>query len=229
MGLEAQRKLLYIVIPHRFDLMDYEAVVLLSPGIDSPAAAHLMAENGVKVHLLYLDSGSFTGEGTEDILLSIAGRLKELHPEMDLYEASFENVQEQISSKADPHFQCVLCKRMMYRAAGKLADNIGADAIVTGESMGQVASQTLSNLETQSSAVDILIHRPLIGLDKNEIIEIAKEIGTYEISIQPSVCCLLTPSKPRVKSQIEEVEKIEEAVEPEHLIDSLEFKKLELD
>ena len=218
-----------MVLQHRFVLMGYEVVALLSAGIDSPVASHLMAENGVTVHLLYLDSGTFTGEGTEEILFSLAIRLKELHPEMDLYEASFEKVQEQISSKADPHFQCVLCKRMMYRAAAKLADKVGADAIVTGESMGQVASQTLSNLGTQSSAVDVLIHRPLIGLDKNEIIEIAKDIGTYEISIQPSACCLLTPSNPRVKSDIGEAERIEEPIEPEHLIDSLEFKKIDLE
>lgn len=207
--------------------MEYKVVVLMSTGIDSPVAAHLMAEAGATVNLLHMDNGVFTGDNTLDNLFSIYCKLKNIHPKINLYEALFENIQKEISTNADSHFHCVLCKRMMYRAAQRLTSEINADAIVTGESMGQVASQTLSNLQTQDSVVDIPIHRPLIGLDKNEIIEIAKEIGTYEISIRPGVCCLLTPDKPRVKSDIKELENLEESLEYKPLIESLKFKKKE--
>ena len=199
----------------------------MSTGIDSPVAAHLMAEVGADVNLLHMDNGSFTGDNTLDELYSIYKTLRNIHPSMDLYEAFFEKKKKEISKKANPHFQCVLCKRMMYRAAQRLASDIDADAVVTGESMGQVASQTLSNLQTQDSVVDIPIHRPLIGLDKNEIIEIAKEIGTYEISIRPGVCCLLTPDKPRVRSEIHELDSLEESLEYKPLIESLRFDKKE--
>lgn len=207
--------------------MEYKIVVLMSTGIDSPVAAHLMAEAGATVNLLHMDNGVFTSDNTLDDLYSIYFKLKSRNPEINLYEASFENIQKDLSKNADSHFQCILCKRMMYRAAQRLASEIDADAIVTGESMGQVASQTLSNLQTQDSVVEIPIHRPLIGLDKNEIIEIAKVIGTYEISIRPGVCCLLTPDKPRVKSDIQELENLEESLEYKPLIESLKFKKKE--
>lgn len=209
--------------------MDYKVVVLLSTGIDSPVAAYLMAEAGADVNLLHMDNGAFTGGDTLDHLNSIFEKLKKVHPGIDLYEAFFEPLQKEISSKAEHHFQCVLCKRMMYRAAERFASKIGADAIVTGESMGQVASQTLSNLQTQDSVVDIPIHRPLIGLDKNEIIEIAKDIGTYEISIRPGVCCLLTPEKPRVRSELQELMDQEESLDYEKLLDSLKFNKINLE
>lgn len=205
--------------------MGYKVVVLMSTGIDSPVAAHLMAEVGADVSLLHMDSGAFTGDNALDNLYSIYRKLKSIHQSIDLYEAFFEDIQREISTESDPHFQCVLCKRMMYRAAERLASEIDADAIVTGESMGQVASQTLSNLRTQNSVIDITIHRPLIGLDKNEIIEIAKKIGTYEISIRPGVCCSLTPDKPRVRSEIEELEKLEESLEYKPLIESIKIKK----
>ncbi len=205
--------------------MGYKVVVLMSTGIDSPVAAHLMGKAGADVNILYVDNGSFTGDDEKDKLNSIVDKLSQTHHDVDLYEAFFEEIQRAISSKTDPHFQCILCKRMMYRAAERLAKDIDADAIVTGESMGQVASQTLSNLQTQDSVVGIPIHRPLIGLDKNEIIEIAKEIGTYEISIRPGVCCLLTPDKPRVRSEIDELENLEESLEYKLLIESLKFRK----
>ncbi len=205
--------------------MDYKVVSLISTGIDSPVAAHLMAEKGAEVNLLHIDNGSYTDEKTIELLYSIFEKLKKIHPKMNLYKASFENIQKEISSKANTHFQCILCKRMMYRAAEKLSSKLKADAIVTGESMGQVASQTLSNLRTQSSIIDLPIHRPLIGLDKNEIIKISKSIGTYDISIKPSECCLLVPDRPRVQSSIDELEEIESSLNYESLIDTLSFKK----
>ncbi|MFW5927579.1 MAG: 7-cyano-7-deazaguanine synthase [Thermoplasmatota archaeon] len=207
--------------------MDYKVVILMSTGIDSPVAAHLMCKAGADVNILHIDNGSFTGDNEIDKLRSIFERLTQIYPDIDLYEVFFEDVQREISSKANQHFQCILCKRMMYRAAEKLASEIDADAIVTGESMGQVASQTLSNLQTQDSVVELPIHRPLIGLDKNEIIEIAKEIGTYQISIKPGICCLLTPDKPRVKSDIDELKKLERELEYNSKINSLKFKKID--
>ncbi|MFW6176722.1 MAG: tRNA 4-thiouridine(8) synthase ThiI, partial [Thermoplasmatota archaeon] len=101
--------------------MKYKVIVLMSTGIDSPVAAHLMAEAGANVNLLHMDNGVFTGGNTLDNLYSIYCKLNSIHPEINLYVASFENIQKEISMNADPHFQCVLCKRMMYRAAQRLA------------------------------------------------------------------------------------------------------------
>jgi thiamine biosynthesis protein ThiI len=108
---------------------------------------------------------------------------------------------------------CVLCRRMMLRVAGELAIREGAAAIVTGESLGQVASQTLQNIATEYPAAPVPILRPLIGLDKQEIVEIAKRIGTYEISIQPGSCCTAVPDRPATSAILAEIEAEERKVE----------------
>ncbi len=207
--------------------MQYSVVVLMSAGIDSPVAAHMLAESGANVTLLHMDTRPFTDDRTMENVRELISLLKELHPPMIAYTAEFGEVEKEIAQKANPRYQCILCKRMMYRAAAKLAADIGAKAIGTGESLGQVASQTLSNLVGEDDAVDIPVHRPLIGLDKNEVIEIAREIGTYEISIQPAICCMLTPDGPKLSCKKEDVLREEEKLDWEKLIDGLRFFTLE--
>ncbi len=205
--------------------MVQKVVLLLSAGIDSPVAAHLLAEVGFEVSLLYMDTRPFTDDNTVAAAHTLAERLQELHDDIDFYTCDFSEVEKSIAKNASSHFQCILCRRMMYRGAGRLAKKIGADAIATGESLGQVASQTLSNLASEDDAVDITIHRPLIGLDKEEVIQIAKKIGTFDISTQPSVCCMLTPDGPRVSSTVKEVDRQEDDLDVENLIEGLIFEK----
>ena len=206
--------------------MQYSVVVLLSAGIDSPVAAHLLAESGAHVTLLHMDTRPFTDDRTMENVRSLVEKLREFHPEIEAYSAQFGEMEKAIAQNANPRYQCILCKRNMYRAAARFAGDIGADAIATGESLGQVASQTLSNLKGEDDAVDIPVHRPLIGLDKNDVIDIARDIGTYDLSIQPAVCCMLTPKGPKLSCKTEDVLREEEKLDWEELIKDLIYTKI---
>ncbi len=203
--------------------MSPKLINLLSVGIDSPVAAYLMAESEADVYLLHLDNGSTGVDGNIKAIEEMAEKIG-VHYDVHLTIAkNFGKLQKDLFSQVDRHLQCVLCRRMMYRVAEKYADKIKAEGIVTGESMGQVASQTLSNLVTEDEAVERPVYRPLMGLDKNEIIEISKEIGTYEISIQPSTGCMLTPEGPRIRSGGDEVRKEENKLDIKELLDMIKF------
>ncbi len=207
--------------------MQYSVVVLLSAGIDSPVAAHMLAESGAQVTLLHMDTRPFTDDRTIENVRSIVEKLRIYHPEIEAYSAKFGDMEKVIAQDANPRYQCILCRRNMYRAAARFASDIDADAVATGESLGQVASQTLSNLVGEDDAVDIPVHRPLIGLDKNDVIDIAREIGTYELSIQPAVCCMLTPKGPKLSCHIEDVKEEEDKLDWGKLIGDLTFELLE--
>ncbi|MFO7990670.1 MAG: hypothetical protein R6U61_00055 [Thermoplasmata archaeon] len=202
--------------------MAEKTVILLSAGIDSPVASHLMAEVGSEVVLLHL----IVNPEELSTVKKLTKRLREHHPGIEAYTADFRPIHRAINEGISSHFNCIVCKRMMYRSADILSDRIDADMISTGESLGQVASQTLSNLYTLDRVVDRTIARPLIGLDKNEVIEIAREIGTYELSIESDFKCPIVPSGPRIKSYPEEVEKEEKKIDVRNLIDDMEFNEM---
>jgi thiamine biosynthesis protein ThiI len=121
--------------------------------------------------------------------------------------------------ETDRHVGCVLCRRFMWRSAEKIAQRENASFLVTGEALGQVASQTLSNMRNATASVSLPIVRPLIGFDKSEIEAVAKSIGTYEISTRPGICCQAVPDKPATRSNLVQIEREEARIDVDQMID----------
>jgi thiamine biosynthesis protein ThiI len=195
-------------------------ISLISGGIDSPVATQLMLEKGAEIVALHFDNRPFTGDGQLNKTKAIVEHLERLNkrniktfvvPHKESHVAFIKNCKRNL--------HCVLCRRMMLRVAEKIAQMESAGALLTGESLGQVASQTLRNIRTESQAVEIPILRPLIGLDKLEIEKIAKSIGTYKISIRPGACCEIVPRKPSTYSKLSIILEEEEKVEIKGLVD----------
>jgi thiamine biosynthesis protein ThiI len=186
-------------------------ISLFSGGIDSPAAAWLMMKRGANVILLFLDQRPFVGDDYYKKALKVAKRLRRHVPlkKYTLYVAPIGEVMSKIAKHAPPKVTCVLCKRMMYRIACGLAERMGADGIVTGESLGQVASQTLANLKVLDRIATLPVYRPLIGFEKMEIVSLAKRIGTYKTSTAPTNGCAIVPTKPATKARIQDILEIE--------------------
>ncbi|NOQ38631.1 hypothetical protein GQ472_07150 [archaeon] len=194
-------------------------VTLLSGGIDSPVATHLMLDKGCDIIAVHMDNNNFTDnrslEKVKTLLKTIA---KHRNTKIKLCIAKHGPTLSEIMKKCDRKLTCVLCKRFMYRIAEEIAKKEKAEGIITGESMGQVASQTLDNLHIEDSAVNTRILRPLIGLDKTEIIDIAKEIGTYDISILPEQCCSQVPKFPETHGKLKEIEIAESKIDVKALV-----------
>ena len=173
------------------------AVCLLSGGIDSPVAAYAMGRNGADIALLHMDNRPYADCSAVDKAIGLASKIEEaLGRPLELYVAPHGASQLLIHERCQHNLQCVLCKRTMLRVARNLARRIGYEAVVTGESLGQVASQTLYNIVSEQSGLGFPVLRPLIGLDKLEIEAIAKRIGTYSISVQKGAPCTLVPHRP---------------------------------
>lgn len=179
-------------------------LVLLSGGIDSPVAAYLMGRQGMEIVLVHFDNRPFTSdqeiEKAKSLMLKLDDALGRKSPKLLVPHGK---AQTEFARSCRRNMECVLCRRMMLRVAERLAAKHGADCIVTGESLGQVASQTLANIYVEERATSLPIIRPLIGFDKVEIEKIAKHIGTYEISILPGLCCTIAPKKPSTYSRLE--------------------------
>ena len=173
-------------------------LALLSGGIDSPVAAYRLLQRGCRVELVHFHAVPQQSRASLDKATELMNVLARWQPTTRLHAVRFGEIQNEIVAKAPRRARVVLYRRMMMRIAAQLAESIGAAALVTGDSLGQVASQTLPNLATIEEACDLPILRPLIGMDKEEIIAQARKINTYEISIQPDEdCCqLFIPKHP---------------------------------
>ncbi len=177
--------------------MPHKVGMLISGGIDSPVAAYLLARQGFELVAINMDNRPFTDDNQFEKAPALIKKLSEVTgQDIKLWVAPHGANQVQFARKADRHMQCVLCRRMMWSVAAEVAKSEGCDFIATGESLGQVASQTLPNIESENAAPSLPMLRPLIGFDKSDIEAIAKRIGTYAISTGPGVCCTIVPDKP---------------------------------
>ena len=195
-------------------------ISLVSGGFDSAVAAWYMLKRGAMVDYLFCNLGGLAHEkGVLSVLKVLADKWSYGYRPV-LYIVDFRPLVKEIVDKCDRSLFNIILKRYMYRAAQRIAYNTGAEAIVTGESLGQVSSQTLTNLEVSSRAVEIQILRPLIGMDKDEIIEMAREIGTYEPSSLVEEFCAIFVEHPKTRASLDEV------VEEEMKIDEKVFEDI---
>ncbi|MCS7142298.1 MAG: tRNA 4-thiouridine(8) synthase ThiI [Aigarchaeota archaeon] len=180
-------------------------VVLLSGGIDSPVASYMMMKRGCLVNFLHFYSLSSVDEVRGSKIHHLAIKLLEHSRRSRVYLSDFSNFLRYVLN-ADPRIELVLFRRYMLRVAEELCKRDGSLGIVTGDSLGQVASQTLENLLAASYGLRVPVYRPLIGMNKEEIIKIAKEIGTYDISIKEyKDCCSILTKRPKTKTTVEEI------------------------
>ena len=195
---------------------------LLSGGIDSPVSAFMMACRGCRVHFVFFDNQPFLGRGGYDKVLTLAKKINHFQTRATLYVVPFEEMQGAIRDHCTEENRVVLYRRMMYRIAEEIANRHGYLALINGESLGQVASQTLENLAAVSCVTPLNVFRPLIGMNKESIITKAKEIGTYEVSIepQPDCCSVFMPKNPVTRSKIPFLERDEEKIPWEEIRDN---------
>jgi len=188
-----------------------KVAALLSGGIDSPVAAWRMMKRGCQVTLIHFHSFPLVDGSSREKAVELAEVLNLYQFHTSLFLVPFAEVQRDIILSVPPVYRIIIYRRFMARIAERIAQSQGAQALVTGESLGQVGSQTLENLVTIRNTVDIPIFSPLIGMDKQEIISAAREIGTYHISILPDedCCTLFVPRHPATRSTHEEIERIE--------------------
>ncbi len=180
-------------------------VLLLSGGIDSPVAGWLLQKRGCQLAPLYFDAFPYTGEAAKEKVRDLARFLALHQTVLDLHVAPFAPVQLALRDRCRPELLVVLYRRLMMRVAERVAARAGALALATGESVGQVASQTLPNLQTIQDATHLLVLRPLATHDKEETVALARRLGTYEVSIRPAVdcCSLFVPKHPATRARLD--------------------------
>ena len=189
-----------------------KGALMLSGGIDSPVAAYMMAKRGMKIMAVHFASPPYTSERARQKVITLCEKMKEYTGDINLHIVPFTVPQEYIRDNGVPELFTVLMRRSMMRITEKIAEANGAEAIITGESLAQVASQTLRAIRATDLSVEMPILRPVIGMDKNEITEIARKIDTFETSILPyeDCCTIFTPSHPKTKPSLEEILEAEE-------------------
>lgn len=199
-----------------------KVLCLLSGGIDSPVAAFRLMRRGCRVEFVHFHSFPHTTVESQEKVRSLLGVLSRFQLSSNLHMVPFAEVQREIVAYAPPSLRVILYRRFMIRIAEMLAQDSGAAALVTGDSLGQVASQTLENLRVVSAAARMPIFRPLVGDDKEDIIRTAREIGTYDISIRrdQDCCSLFVPRHPETMAGLDQVEKAESRLALERLVSS---------
>jgi thiamine biosynthesis protein ThiI len=197
-----------------------KVLLMLSGGIDSPVAGYLALKRGVELHAIHFHSHPFTSERAKQKVLDLSKTLTRFGGKIRLYVVPFTHVQTEIRKHCYENYSITIMRRMMLRIAEKVAEQYDLKALFTGESLGQVASQTLESLQAINDVTTMPILRPLISMDKTEIMQIAKNIGTYETSILPyeDCCTVFVPEQPKTKPTIKVCEREEKKMEVEALV-----------
>ena len=198
-----------------------KGLLLISGGIDSPVAGHMMAKRGMKVDCLHFHSYPYTNMQAKEKVVELAKVLSSYTGGINLYTVSVTHIQEAIHEKCAPELMITLLRRFMFRIAERQALRIRAQCLITGECLGQVASQTIEGMTSSNSVVEQLpVLRPLVGFDKNEIIDRSVKIGTYDISILPyeDCCTVFLPDYPAIRPKLKDILEEEKKLDVEALI-----------
>ena len=196
------------------------AVTLLSGGIDSPVSSYMIARRGIHLIPVHFFSFPYTSEQAKQKVLDLAKILTDYCGRLTVEIVPFTHIQEEIRAKCPEEYFTLIMRRFMMRIAEAIAEQNGCAALVTGEDLGQVASQTMEALRVTEAVVDLPVLRPLIGMDKKDIVEIARKIGTFDTSILPyeDCCTVFTPRHPKTKPKLPDVEAAEAALDVDALV-----------
>ncbi len=196
------------------------AALLISGGIDSPVAGYMMAKRGLELIAVHFASPPYTSERAEQKVHSLLKQVSKYSGRITLFVVPFTETQESIKDNCPEEIFTVIMRRMMMRTAQIIAAKQGAGALITGESVGQVASQTMPAIACTDKVCELPVFRPLIGMDKDEVVAISRKIDTFDISILPyeDCCTVFTPKHPRTRPTIEYVEECEKALEVDRLV-----------
>lgn len=197
------------------------AVTLLSGGIDSPVSSYLIARRGIHLIPVHFFSFPYTSEQAKEKVLELAKTLTEWCGRLTVEIVPFTHIQEEIREKCPEEYFTLLMRRFMMRISEKIAEQNGCKALVTGENLGQVASQTMEALRVTEECISLPVLRPLIGLDKADIVKYARAIGTFDTSILPyeDCCTVFTPRRPKTKPRVEDVLAVESALDVKSLVE----------
>lgn len=192
-----------------------KAMLLLSGGIDSPVAGWMIAKRGVELEAVYYESPPYTSDRAKQKVIDLAKKVSLYCGSIKLHVVNFTEIQMAINEKCPPEQLTIIMRRIMMEIAERLAKARKCDALITGESIGQVASQTIQSLAVTNAATTLPVFRPLIGFDKEEIIAISKDIDTYETSILPyeDCCTLFIPKHPQTKPKLHYIERSQQALD----------------
>lgn len=198
-----------------------KAMLLLSGGIDSPVAGYMMAKRGVEISAIHFESPPYTSERARLKVEKLASIMANYCGRINFYCVPFTEIQEEIKNNCDEEYFTIIMRRIMMEVAQRICEKKGIQALVTGESIGQVASQTMYAMVCTDAVCKIPVFRPVIGMDKREIVEISRKIDTYDTSIEPyeDCCTVFTPKHPRTKPVLEDVIKAQSVFDFEPLIE----------
>lgn len=199
-----------------------KSVILISGGIDSPVAAYMMAKRGVRLTAVHFASPPYTSERAEQKVVKLLKKVAQYSGDMTMYTVPFTEIQETIRKKCPEEYFTLIMRRLMMRISERIARDKDCKALITGESLGQVASQTIAALGCTDAATTLPVFRPLIGMDKQEIVDISYKIDTYETSIEPyeDCCTVFTPKHPRTNPSLERVIDAEKLGEFEPMVET---------
>lgn len=206
-----------------------KGLLLVSGGIDSPVAGFMLARRGVEIDALHFFSPPYTGVKAREKVIELCEIVSQYSGKINLYIANFTEPQLAIRDNCPAEQMVLLMRRIMMRVAERVAIEKGCDALITGENIGQVASQTMKSIVATNAVCDIPVFRPLIGMDKNDIIDIAKKIGTFETSILPyeDCCTIFVPKHPETQPKIDRLEKSEQHLDIDGIVEDV-INNLEL-